>query len=461
MKYLKWVGIAIGAVFALFILSGIALYFALKPYLASDSFRQLLESEVSKQLEVEVQFEPLQWNGLSVFTNSLKTIGASKVSIKTLDAEQLRISIALRPLLHHVARIDSIEMQSLEMEFQVPEPQPETPSTPEKATPTPPPGWIQSIAPTKVEIGEINIQQGKLRWPSGENTSGQLSQFKVQASVDGDDFNLWVREGKLELPQFPELQLQTLKGRAHQKTIFITTALLQYEKQGTFTVDGELGFNAPNTAHLNFELNNIPITPFLPGDWKARLIGNINGKFKLEQGEQTNGLPQVTGNIEMTQGKIEALPVFNEIAKQTGVEKWKSLPLDVAKSKLSWNPQKTTLDQMEFESKKYLIFKGDIQIEGENISGNTIIGTTPDLLKPFPTVLDQVFNQPLGEYATATDVISGTIHDIKDDLRDRVIAAALSDLLQKLPPGVGEKIQNITNEIQKKVPGLFDLLKGK
>jgi hypothetical protein len=457
MKALRWIGIVLGILFLILIIGGVSLYFALRPYLASDSFRRLLEAEVSKSLQVEVLFEPLQWSGLTVFTNSVKTAGASKVALKSLNVQQLRISIALRPLLHQIARIDRIEMQSLDAEFQVPEPQPETPHAAEPATP--PPAWIQSIAPQKVEIGEIAIQQGKLRWPAGENAFGELSQFKVQASVDGDDFNLWVREGKLLLPQLPELQLQTLKGRTHQKSVFITNATLQYEKQGTLTVDGELGFDTPSTAHLNFDLNSIPLAPFLPGDWRARLVGNLNGRLKLTQDEKTNGVPQVIGPVEITQGKIEALPIFNKVAEITQVERWKNVTLDKAKLNLNWTPQKTLLEQVDFESKKLLLFQGDVLIEGENISGKTTVGIDPSVSKLVPGIIDQVFNQTSGEYATTPVEISGTMQSIKEDLTERLAAAAISGLLQKLPGGVGEKIQSITDEIQKKAPGLLDFLK--
>ncbi len=464
MKILKWLGILFGGLFALLLIAGVVLYFSIKPYLSSDSFRTLLETEVSKSLQVEVKFEPLQWSGLSVFTNSMKTIGESKVAIKALDAQQLRISIALRPLLQKIARVDRIEMQSLAVEFQVPEPQAQPPQTTE-APSTPPPVWIQSIAPQKVEIGEIVVQQGKLRWPAGENSFGQLSEFKVLASVDGEDFNLLVNEGKLEIPQLPLLKLKTLKGRAHQKNIFITAATLQYEDQGTFNLDGELGMEPKTTAHLNFEINRVPITPFLTGDWKARLLGNMNGKLKLTQDESTQGIPQVLGSVELTQGKIEALPIFNKIGEMTKildssqVDRWRSISLDRAKTNLNWTPQKMVLDQIDFESKKLLLLQGTIEIEGENIAGTTTLGTDPQLIKIVPGLIDQVFNQTVGEYAATPVILSGTKSDFKEDLTERLAMSAVSTLLQKLPEGMGDKVKNITDEIQQKVPAFKDLFK--
>lgn len=464
MKIVKWLGILFGGLFALLLIAGIALYFAVKPYLSSDSFRSLLESEVSKKLQVNVKFEPLQWNGLTVFTNSLKTVGDSKVAIKSIDAQQLRIGIALRPLLQKVARVDLIEMQSLAIEFQLPEPQTEAPQASE-APSSPPPAWIQSIAPQKVEIGEIAIQQGKLRWPSGESDFGQLTQFKVLASVDGDDFNLLVSDGKLEIPQLPVFVLKTLKGRAHQQNIFITTAALQYENQGTLNLDGELGMGSPTTAHLNIEISGLPITPFLRGDWKARLLGNINGKIKLDQDEKTNGVPQVTGSVELTHGKIEALPVFNQIGEMlklvdtTQVERWRSVPLDRAKTNLHWTPQKMTLDQIDFESKNLLLLQGKIEIEGEAVAGTLLVGSNPKTIELVPGLIDKVFNQPTGDYAATPVILSGTKSDLKEDLTERLAVAAVSEFLEKLPNGVGDKVKNITDELQKKAPGLLDLFK--
>lgn len=467
MKIVKWIGILLGGLFALLIIAGISLYFSLKPYLASESFRKLLESQVSKSLQVEVQFEALQWSGLSLFTNSLKTVGPSKVALKSLDAQQLRIGIALRPLLQKVARIDRIEMQSLEVEFQIPEPQTEAPQIKE-AEVTPPPSWIQSIAPQKLEISEIAIQQVKLRWPSGESSFGELSQFKLLASVDGDDFNLLLNEGKLEIPQLPSLNLKTLKGRSHQKTIFITNATLQYENQGTFNLDGEIGMGTPTTAHLNFDINSVPITPFLTGDWKARLLGNINGKMKLEQDDKTNGIPQVTGSVELSQGKIEALPIFNTIGSllkfvdTTQFDRWRSIPLDHAKTNFKWTPQKMTFDQIDFESKKLLLIQGNVDIEGEAVAGTLLLGSNPQTIQLLPGLIDQVFNQPAGEYAATPVILSGTKSDLKEDLSERLTVFAISggfQLLEKLPNGIGEKVKNITDEIQKKAPGLLDLFK--
>ena len=119
-----------------------------------------------------------------------------------------------------------------------------------------------------------------------------------------------------------------------------------------------------------------------------------------------------------------------------------------------------TFDQIDFESKKLLLFQGNVQIEGENVSGSTIVGTDSSILKPIPGLLDQVFNQTVGDFATTPVILSGTKSDLKEDLSERLAFAAVSGLLEKLPDGMGEKVKNITDEIQKKLPGgLMDLFK--
>lgn len=460
MKALKWIGIIFGALLGLLVISGLALYFAVRPYLASDSFRLLVESEVSKQLQVPIKLEPLRWEGLTVFTNSLKTDGPSKVAVKSLDLQQIRIEFALRPLLQQVARIHRIEMQSLTAEFQVPEPQaPEqTPSTP-SAPPEPPPQWIQSIAPQKFEIGEIVVTQTNLKWPSGEKDFGQITQLKLLGTVDGSDVGLQATRGLLKIPQLPELKLENLKGRLREKQIFITNGTLQYQDQGSLAVDGEIGLQTPNTALLHFDISTLPLAPFIPGDWRARLIGKVNGKLKLTQDEKTNYTPQVAGNIELKEGKIEALPFLNKIAEITQTERWKSIPLDRAKANLFWSPEKIAIEEIDFESKALLLLQGNFYVQGEQVSGKTTVGTDPSYFKPFPFVQEQVFNQTSGNYVTTPVEISGTKNDIQEDLSQRMIMAAASGLLQKLPEGLGDKIQNVTDEIKKNAPGLMDLFK--
>lgn len=458
MKALKWIGIGVGALFALLVIASVVLYFSIRPYLSSESFRKLVEAEVSKQLEVPVQIESLRWTGLTVFTNSIKTSGPSKVAIKSLDVQQLRIGFSLRPLLQRIARVDRIEMQALSVEFQVPEPQPEKEVKPSEPA-EPPPQWIQSLAPKKVEIGEIAIQQTQLRWPSGENEYGELSQLKLLATVDGNDLGLDASHGVLRLPKLPELALESLRGRMKEKQIFITTGTLKYRDKGSLTVDGEIGLQTPNTAHLNILVDAMPIDPFLPADWRARLLGNVNGKLKVTQDEKTHHLPQATGSIELTQGKIEALPFLNRIAQATNTERWKSISLDRAQTNFFWSPEKTVLEQIDFESKGLLLLQGTFQVEGEQVTGKTTVATDAGFLKPFPGVLEQVFNQPLNDYMATPVELSGTTSDIQEDLTQRIVMAVASGLLQKLPEGVGEKIQNVTDELKKNAPGIMNLFK--
>jgi UDP-N-acetylmuramoyl-L-alanyl-D-glutamate--2,6-diaminopimelate ligase len=80
---------------------------------------------------------------------------------------------------------------------------------------------------------------------------------------------------------------------------------------------GEVVFG--ERVDLQAKLDAIDIAPFLSGDWRLRLHGLASGDIRVQSTLPSHGPIAVSGTINLDQGRLEALPVLNEVAAFTNL----------------------------------------------------------------------------------------------------------------------------------------------
>ncbi len=459
---LRWVLIAVVVLMILVAGGSLTGYFMLKHYLAGDDFRKSVEKEASKYLEIPVTFSPFQWTGFSVYSDQLQTVGTSRVALKTAQAGQIRADFVFRSLFKRVLRIEQIEVQTLSLEFQTPPPPEPTPSIPSEPPPTPPPAWVKTFLPQEVEIGTVYLRSGNVTWPAGEKSIGQLSNLKLDASPDGRNLKNWkvqVDKGTLQLPSFPSLNLQKLKGRIQESDFFVTEAILNHQGEGIIAISGDIHIGEPAKSNLAFDIEQLPITPFLPEDWRAKLVGRLYGKLQMEQSEKTNGERLITGPIELKQSRLEALPALEKIAEYTKTQRWRRIDFDHFKGQLRWTSDKTQVDQIEIESRGLVRVEGTYTQIGNEVSSLLQVGSTPEILQNVPGLYEKLFTDLREPYAYTPVRLSGTTPNIKNDLTERLLLAVGSALIENIPQNLQEGAKSIGETLKGGAQGVLDFFK--
>ena len=134
--------------------------------------------------------------------------------------------------------------------------------------------------------------------------------------------------------------------------------------------------------------------------------------------------------IKVQDGRLEALPMLNEIATLTKYDSFRSVPLQKAHAKFDWATDKLTIRDLELKSEGLLIIKGHIKQEGIKLDGLLQVATVPAALRYLPGAQNYVFTREELGYVWTDVKISGTTLDPQEDLSARLKDAAINQVGQ-------------------------------
>ena len=100
---------------------------------------------------------------------------------------------------------------------------------------------------------------------TAENTSGRPAEWKIAA-----------QGGVLESAGWPALDVQTVKMRYREPTLYVESATLHQGLSGTITVDGEVTPAEALDLHARWE--RMPLDALLTPDWRQHVHGTLSGE---------------------------------------------------------------------------------------------------------------------------------------------------------------------------------------
>src|SRR5260221_11371039 len=93
-----WIGL--GILFGLLVVGILGLNLWVHSYLRSEAFRKLVAAKTGQALKADADYQPLDWAGSSVFSQSLTARGESGTPLESLDAEQVRANGDWKAIFH-------------------------------------------------------------------------------------------------------------------------------------------------------------------------------------------------------------------------------------------------------------------------------------------------------------------------------------------------------------------------
>jgi hypothetical protein len=441
-----WLSLIGGAVFLVSI-GFVVVYLQINRYIESEEFRQFLSRRISQQLNVEGELSPLRRTGFSIYADDFLGKGQPQSPVRELKAHQIFAELAWRDLFIGLWHVQRLQIGLLHLTLQ--ETKAGAVAPPSDLEPLPPvtASWWQVFFPRQTKIGRIEIGQVNLDCPT-EWAGVRARGMKVNLIPQGLLWEIEGSGGKLESSFLtPAWMIHEYRLRLRSDRLYVTSAELRHPQQGNLTLAGEIGLGEARDARFDGIWKQLPLVELLTGDWRARLAGELSGEFRWEQLNAEQPW-QVRGKMQVEGGKIEALPMLNQIALLTQTQDFRSLRLQQATADFTGNAQTFTLENIMLESQGLARVEGTLSRTGSNLNGQLQLGMAPHTLRLIPAATTNVFKETRGAYAWTPVQISGTMDAPIEDLSPRLMGAAAEAVQDKVQDAVKGAI-DFFNQLRK------------
>lgn len=458
-KTARWILIGLVGLLAALAAAVVATHVAVNRWLASEEFRALVSRQVSGALGVDGQFLPPRWSQATVYSECFYGRGAEGGGLASVRADQIRAQLDPRGIFEGVWRLDSLTVGRLRIdvgETRSPAAEAAAPGktmadTPETGVPrhvdatattdaTAPRaerargGWKFSFPwlPKRFEMRRVLAEDFELRWPAGGGKQGSISGTAIETRPAGGAWEFHGKGGVLRHPGAPDMAIGEFRARLDWPALYVTSADLRPRDrgQGSVSLSGEAVFSGQNPVDLDVRVDGLPIDEFLERDWRARLDGRLNGRARFRGPTKGPGGLTAEGAIQITEGKVEALPVLNEIATLTQTKEFRSFELDRATSRVTWDGSRLTLHDLWIESHGLLRIQGTATDLRGQLDGLLEVGTTEARLRLIPGARRHVFTREADGYVWANPAVrlSGTREKPSEDLTRRLASGAVREV---------------------------------
>jgi hypothetical protein len=421
-KISRWLLLLLGV----FLIVAIGLIFftwiSVNRYLDSSAFRAFVSEKTSSLLGAPGEFLPLHWSGFSVQSDGFSAEGDTSSPLQQMRVDQIRAEVNFRALINRIAQVDLLAMEKVSLQLRAKTSGARL-TVPPPAGPPPREGLLALFAPNNFLLKHATVRSLDVSWTGSERGPGAVRGTQLQATPEGAAINFIAQGGQVEQQGLPTFEISRVKACLRNPELFITEALLLYPGQGSLVLTGEAGWDTADHLDLRLDLKEIPITPFLPEDWRARLTGLLVGDTHLTRDPQHP--LHADGRIHLQDGKLEALPVLEKVAFLTQTREFRSFKIHRATGEFQWTEQSLEIRHIVVESQGLLKIEGDIRTDGPNLTGLLEVGVTPKALNLIPGARSQVFTREQDGYVWTTLKLSGTVQDPQEDLSGRLQLAVL------------------------------------
>ena len=149
----------------------------------------------------------------------------------------------------------------------------------------------------------------------------------------------------------------------------------------------------------------------------------------------------VSGSLQLREGRLEALPVLNQIALFTRTQQFRQMPLTEASAEFRRERDRLQVTKLVAESAGLMRIEGDFAVALGQIEGTFQVGVAPATLQWIPGSQERVFTVARGSYVWTTMRLTGPVDSPKEDLSGRLATAAGEAIV--------EKVENTAKDIYK------------
>ncbi|MFN0075303.1 MAG: hypothetical protein ACKVY0_02395 [Prosthecobacter sp.] len=466
LRWLWWLaGLLIVSGIMLVLLAPTLVTGYIRSYLRKDDFHHKAEEMIAAKLGGRARLAPILWND---DTATLTDLSLETGRGWSVDAGGIRAALDFGAIRTGSWRIQNSGADDLTLRHTATapgdDPAGESAAQIEAEAETESvPSFLRRYIPNKTEFSGFDVQRfyfeknawkiAETRLHLGEWSSGEKS---MPAKLTG---------GTLQTPFQPPQQKEPLKLDLTQATLrlsreqlLLSNATLRWKQGAEATLRGSLKHDS-GAWQAFMHATAVPLDEFLDPAWQQRLSGKIEGD--LDVSGTRNAPPAWKADITLKNGALQGLPILEKLVTYTNTHRFSRLVLDLCSATLRPQGDALRIENIIVQSNGLLRIEGALTLQGRNVTGDLMVGVTPETLSSIPGASSRVFVEtnptgPPGLQWTRVR-IAGTLDAPQEDLSSRLIGAAGMSLLLDSPGQVlnqgTELLKPVLGEDAAKLPG--------
>lgn len=432
--------ITLGALLALAVVSFVVATQWFQGYLRSKEFLALISSLTGASLRSTATFEPLRWTGASAYSEIVTLQGNPGSGVGTIEARHFRADMDWRAIFDGAWRIEEITITELDGDFAIAVPLIDTPPPPATDV-IKKPSALFAWLPRRFDLGQARIANANLSVGPIRSTNTSLI-----VTPEGKGWQIAGSGGELQIPLLPKLKIQAFRAREQGGDFFLSDSTLTLGDSGKISASGA----SADGGSLRINWEGIEVGAVAETAWKKNLFGTLAGSAALDSKRS------LTGEMRLTDGRIEHIPMLALVADFTGNPSFRRMPLQEVASQFSYGNGTLTFTNFFAESKGLLRMEGRAKVgPNDALEGQFEIGVTPQTLQWLPGSRERVFHTARDGYLWTTLVVGGTLSNPTEDLSARLTTAMGQELIQR---GT-DALQNVPASATEGVKGILDILR--
>ncbi len=405
---------------------------ALSRWISGEGCRSTLQKMIGRTLQAEASLEPVRLQWIGIASGGLHAKGTGTTPLREMEASDVQGQLKPSALLNGLWRIKEISLGKLRLRLGG---STATSSVPAKATgpdvtpPFPVPKWFPSV----VVVDVISAPKSDLFIELPEGKVIQLLDTRLEMRPDGDESTFEARGGTLRTPVLPDLKLRTARCRTTASGLRLTGADLTFPSGGTVRMEGMFPSDSPGSS-LRGTWEKVPVHALFPA-----LEGKVSGTFRgsCDATWDGNGIHSVIGSMQAEDVTLSNLSQLAQIADFTGMEQFRSLPLQQVRGTYERHLDETRWTGIVLESQGLLKLTGEATVKGNGaLTGTFRLGLTTAIVRTIP-MAEQLLGANESEgFLWIPLSVGGTLDHPTDDLSPRLMTAITAKAAGEIRKGL-------------------------
>ncbi|MEN9974906.1 MAG: hypothetical protein RLZZ282_912 [Verrucomicrobiota bacterium] len=442
-----WLGKAALGLVVVGVLAAGILYAMVRGYLYSDAFRKFLSDKASRAAGVHGDFTPFRWDGLALEAAAFEASGAGLITALRVDG--LHTEVGVGGLGRGVWEIRESRLERLEVALDASGDGgggPQWNETLGRRLQGKESGWF----PREVELQGLEVREVVLTAKLAHGAAAACGmRVRVVPAGKNRAYRIEVADGTLRLPfgWVPDVRLARAHLRYQDGQVFLHHASADVWNDGHLEVSGEWD-SAAKRYTVEGNVAGVKCDQIFNPDWSKRVTGDVSSDFTLEGHA---GTTVARGRFKMLNGTLTALPLLDSLAAYADTRRFRVMALSDVRT--DWKAQngEFLFTDVVIASEGLVRLEGNLTIRGRALDGTFRLGLAPGTLASIPGAETGVFAPGARGLVWAPLRITGTLDDPKEDLTDRLVAAAGLRMFDVIPE-TGEKVMKFTQSWLGKSP---------
>jgi hypothetical protein len=423
---------------------------ALDHLVRDGAFPRMISRKTAVKLDADsCGYLPIAWRGMLIRSDGVVARGKPPHSLVELNATNLRAHCSLKNLWQRKWTITLLEASHLEAAFGPAAAGQLTKILPRQPDLEP---AIDTSSPLNLDIRETDIARTDIFWGATPDSVGGLKEVQSRFFPKDHGLEIFGRGGTFHQTGWPDLDVAELQIDWAKFKLVVKSAFLSIGQPKNISVTGLFEFGEHGSMKLHLSSKQAPAEPFIKGFWRGRFEGVIDSESDLEKQFVPDARVNASGELNFSRAAVHDVQALKQIAVVTRHPQFEKPKIDILRFRYRLSGDRLEVSNFEGEIRGLLRLEGEFSIDHGEIDGRFKVGAAPEVIDALPGAREKVFTESHDGYLWTTLRLSGLAKHPREDLKERLVAAAKEHFAKGLLGSLfkpGKDVINLLQEIYK------------